>query len=122
MRHVSDQYHVIIHSDKMANRDLMDLNGPINDAVARKMQHMAITRDYISQPRLSKLHFELKMSAMRLLFFLEYRFDIMWASGEFDLRIEDGQEPHHKISMLISMVFAIWFVLTLFILCLLMLI
>ena len=39
---------------KMATRDLMDLSAPMHDSTARRTQRAAITRDYISQPRLSE--------------------------------------------------------------------
>ena len=40
----------------MAKKDinLMDLNGPLDDVAALNTHKCAITRDYISQPRLSE--------------------------------------------------------------------
>lgn len=34
--------------------DMNSLNGPLSDIAARNTHKMAITRDYISQPRISK--------------------------------------------------------------------
>lgn len=34
--------------------DVRSLNGPLNDIAGRKTHQLAVTRDYISQPRISK--------------------------------------------------------------------
>lgn len=34
--------------------DMSSMNGPLNDIAGRKTHQLAVTRDYISQPRISK--------------------------------------------------------------------